>query len=73
MLWENFSKIVLRVGSPLDMISSVTNFNCLAQLLIVNCGIVAQTLNVNLTLFVIPCKFWRDSGCIVLQLLSLTK
>ena len=42
-------------------------------MLIVNPSIVSPTLNVNPTLFVIPCKFFGDYRFKVLQLLSLTK
>jgi hypothetical protein len=40
---------------------------------IVKCGIVSPTLNVNPTLFVVPCKFMGDNRIIVLQSLSLVK
>ena len=39
------------------MMFRVINFNCLAQLLIVNCNIVSSTLKVNPTLFVILCDY----------------
>ena len=42
-------------------------------MLIVNHGIVSPTLDVNPTLFVIPCNFLGVYRFIVLQLLSLTK
>ena len=37
----------------------VTNSNCLAQYELNSVGAVSPTLNVNRTLFVIPCKFVR--------------
>ena len=42
--------------TTLNMIFGVTISNCLCSILIVNCGIALPTLNVNPTLFVIPCK-----------------
>ena len=39
------------------MIFSVTNSSCVAIILIVNRGMASPTLNVNPTLFVIPCDF----------------
>ena len=52
---------------------SVTNSSCLAHILIVNCGIVSPTPNVNPTLFVVSREFLGDYRFIVLQLLSLIK
>jgi hypothetical protein len=48
--------------SKLNKVFSVTNSNCLAQILIVNHGpgiLVSPTLNVKPTLFVPPCKFFK--------------
>jgi hypothetical protein len=44
--------------TTVNIIFSVTNSNCLAHYLIVNYGVVSPTLNVNLTVFVIPCKLF---------------
>ena len=43
--------------TTLNMIFSIINSYCLAPILIVNGSIVSLTLNVNPTLFVIPCNF----------------
>ena len=51
----SYSSVCIRTTR--NMVSSVTNSNCLAQLLIINRSVVSPTLNVNPTLFVIPCKF----------------
>ena len=40
-----------------NRVLSVTNSNCLAPVLSVNCNIVPSTLNVNPSLFVILCVF----------------
>ena len=47
----------LKEEATLNMIFSFTNSDCLAQLT-VNLGILSPTLNINPTLFVVPCKFF---------------
>ena len=46
-------------STPLNIIFSVTNSNCLAQYP----RVVSPTLNVNPILFVIPCKFFGGLQC----------
>ena len=38
--------------TKLNIMFSVTNYDCFAQILIVKCGVVSPTLNDNPTLFV---------------------
>ena len=62
MMWSCVENSCL---TTLTMGFGVTNSNCLAQFLIVNCNVVSPILNVNPTLFVILCKkIW---GIIELQ------
>ena len=49
------------------MMFSVANFKSSCSILIVYSGVVSPTLNVNPTLFVTLCKFWRDNSFIMLQ------
>ena len=60
--------------ATLTMVFSVTNSKSSCSILILTHIIVSPTLNVGLTLFVIPCEFFLGGyRFIVLQLLSLTK
>ena len=61
------------MSTILNIVFSVNIFLLSSSILIINHGVVSPTLHVNLTLFVVPCKFFFKGYrfSIVLQILSL--
>ena len=64
------AKKFMNYATTLNMLFRVTNSSCLAQYYH---GVVSPTLNLNPTLFAIPCKCFWHYRCPMLHLLSLTK